>query len=190
MDEFSARSIVTGGREAPMDLAREIAEKVAPMRQQRMILKSLEIRKMLMFGAPNAEAAKARLEQERPRLPRTVYEQQRRLILDLLRMENEENIIRGGGPGTRTFGAGGTQTEGRKRLRKPTETPTGDGGLTTRGTRRNRRLSSRSPRPCGSRACATISPSRASGSSARPNATTRGGRGSAGRPARGGPGAG
>ena len=126
MDEFSARSIVTGGREAPMDLAREIAEKVAPMRQQRMILKSLEIRKMLMFGAPNAEAAKARLEQERPRLPRTVYEQQRRLILDLLRMENEENIIRGGGPGTRTFGSGGTQTEGRKRLRKPTETPTSD----------------------------------------------------------------
>jgi hypothetical protein len=85
--ELTARSRAFNGREDPIDVANEIANRWAPIRQERMRLSVETIGRTLRFPATTAAEAMAKLNANRASLPPAVLAQEERKIADMTRAE-------------------------------------------------------------------------------------------------------
>lgn len=85
--ELTARSKAFDGKEDPIDVANELANKIAPIRQTRLSLKVADLGRTLRFPAQDAAGAMQRLNEQRATLPPSVVAQEERKIADMTRAE-------------------------------------------------------------------------------------------------------
>lgn len=106
-----------GGKESPLQVAKEIADRIAPIRQERLKMSADKIGRTLMFPAASAAEAMARLNEKRATLPKSVVDAEDRKIADMTRAE----FAAGGGNAKASTGTSGKG--GGKPLRKPGTKP-------------------------------------------------------------------
>jgi uncharacterized small protein (DUF1192 family) len=98
-----------GGTEKPLVVARELEQRIAPIRRERLRLKAQEVGRMLALPAQTSAEATARLNTVRGTWPKERIAEEERKILDMFRSEQaQEDLKMRTGGGGQSGGSGST----------------------------------------------------------------------------------